>query len=198
MSECETVRGLAGRLQLADPELGNHVSRVVLWMGKLIDRVYKETAWALTDEHRKSLLYAAQLHDIGLTTYTLSVFCRDIKTTLQNRDVFKFHAYRGVKVIQPFREELSKELEYSVLQTLVQFHHTPQCAVGLDEKLYTDLLMLVVSDSLDINSRPSRYIYPVNFEEALAQALDNIPTQHQDLFDLCIRDIYTHNASRIL
>ncbi|GEM83810.1 phosphohydrolase [Meiothermus hypogaeus NBRC 106114] len=127
----ETIELLVSTIDAKDPFTRLHSERVAAIAASIAQRMG-------FDEHDvKRITYAARIHDIGKVAIPDSILLKPGKLSEDEFTLIKSHASKGLEVLQPMRQRLSKDV-----QGVIMHHHERWDGAGYPGKLKGEAIPL--------------------------------------------------------
>lgn len=120
----ETIEVLVAALDAKDPYTRLHSERVAAISESIAKRM------GFDEQDVKRITYAARIHDIGKVAIPDSVLLKPGKLTADEYSLIKSHAAKGLEVLHPMRQRLSKDV-----QGVIVHHHERWDGTGYPSSL---------------------------------------------------------------
>ncbi|WP_412917881.1 HD-GYP domain-containing protein [Meiothermus sp.] len=120
----ETIEVLVAALDAKDPFTRLHSERVAAISQSIAKRM------GFDEQDVKRITYAARIHDIGKVAIPDSVLLKPTKLTAEEYGLIKTHPSKGLEVLHPMRQRLSKDV-----QGVIVHHHERWDGTGYPSRL---------------------------------------------------------------
>lgn len=120
----ETIELLVSTIDAKDPFTRLHSERVAAIAASIAQRL------GFDEQDVKRITYAARIHDIGKVAIPDSVLLKPGKLTDEEFTLIKSHTGKGLEVLQPMRQRLSKDVQGVILH-----HHERWDGTGYPGRL---------------------------------------------------------------
>ncbi|GIW33126.1 MAG: phosphohydrolase [Meiothermus sp.] len=127
----ETIELLVSTIDAKDPFTRLHSERVAAIAASIAQRM------GFDEQDVKRITYAARIHDIGKVAIPDSVLLKPGKLSEDEFTLIKSHASKGLEVLQPMRQRLSKDV-----QGVIMHHHERWDGSGYPSKLIGEAIPL--------------------------------------------------------
>nr|WP_279381094.1 HD-GYP domain-containing protein [Meiothermus sp. CFH 77666] len=127
----ETIEVLVAALDAKDPFTRLHSERVAAISESIAKRM------GFDEQDVKRITYAARIHDIGKVAIPDSVLLKPSKLTDDEFELIKSHTGKGLEVLHPMKQRLSKDV-----QGVIVHHHERWDGTGYPSRLKGDKIPL--------------------------------------------------------
>jgi hypothetical protein len=160
-----TIEVLVSALDAKDPFTRLHSERVASIANSVAQKM------GLDEQDQKRITYAARIHDIGKVAIPDSVLLNPGKLTSEQFDLIKSHPAKGLELLHPMRQRLSKDV-----QGVIRNHHERWDGTGYPDGLKAEAIpqwarVVTLADAYEAMTAGRAYAKAKSPEEALNEII---------------------------
>jgi hypothetical protein len=160
-----TIEVLVSALDAKDPFTRLHSERVAAISNSIAQKM------GLDEQDQKRITYAARIHDIGKVAIPDSVLLKGGELTAREFALIKSHPAKGLELLHPMRQRLSKDV-----QGVVKHHHERWDGTGYPDGLKAEAIpqwarVVTLADAYEAMTAGRAYAKAKSPEEALNEII---------------------------